>query len=210
MIARPRFICVWLLLATTWGVLRLRAPDPIPPVRHLADVPPACREWRMVSQTRFNAALLSVLKPTDYLYRKYARPEGESVDVYVGYHDGGEDGGQVHSPRHCLPGNGWQEEKSGRIDLRLPAGTVRLTRSVYRRGEERELFLYWYQAEGRSYADVYSLKLAELTNALLLGRRDTAFIRVSLPLGHDERGAEAAGVGFVRGFYPIIRDFLPS
>jgi hypothetical protein len=61
----------------------------------------------------------------------------------------------------------------------------------------------------RSLNDEYSLKLAEITGSLLQRRRDSAFIRLSIPFESDEQAALEQGERFIRDFLPSIGEFLP-
>jgi EpsI family protein len=86
---------------------------------------------------------------------------------------------------------------------------VRLVEAVYQNGGERELFLYWFQVKGATLTSEYALKLAEITNSILHNRRDSAFVRISVPYREGDVGALAVGERFVRDFYPHIKAVLP-
>ena len=208
---RRRFLPVYLLFLLTGGYLHFHTGSAVPVARPLSDFPTVVREWRMTSQNRFSDEVISILKPTDYLSRMYERgADRPRISVYIGFHDGGRDSGEIHSPRQCLPGNGWQQLSAERIDLDEPLGRIRLVKSLYQKGNSRELFLYWFQLQDRTLSDEYSLKLAEITGSVIRGRKDASFIRVSVPCDGDEHEAAAEGVRFIRDFYPAIRQFLPA
>jgi len=210
MIARSRFILFYLLLMLTWACIHLTSRAAVPVVRPLSQFPDAYQGWRMISQERFSEAILSVLKPTDYLARSYERPNVRRIGLYIGYHDGGKESGEIHSPKNCLPGSGWQQISTERVHLSTPPGKISLIKAVYQKGERRELFLYWFQMQDKTLADEYSLKLVGISNSIIHGRRDAAFIRISVPFEADEQEAAAAGVHFIQDFYPLIREFLPA
>jgi EpsI family protein len=210
MIARSKFLTVYALLAITALYLNLHSDIAVPTNRPFSEFPVENRGWRMVSQSEFSDNVLSVLKPTDYLYRQYTGPDGANVSLYMGFHGGGKGSGGIHSPKHCLPGSGWYEVSSSNTSVDLPGGKVGLVRAVYQKGESSELFLYWFQVKGRALTDEYSLKLAEITNSVRYRRKDSAFIRVSVPFGADEKKAMGTAVRFLLDFYPVIQEFLPS
>ena len=164
----------------------------------------------MISQSAFSTAVLDVLKPTDYLSHQYQGSDGAKVSIYIGYHGGGKESGGIHSPKHCLPGSGWYEISSKRDYLEVNGERINMVRAVYQNGESKELFLYWFQVKGRTMSEEYSLKLAEITNSFMYRRRDSAFIRVSVPIEADEQGAAAVAERIVKDFFPVIRDFLPG
>ena len=207
---RFRFILFYLLVLLTWVCTYLPSRASVAGIRPLADFPVSYREWRMTSQGSFSKEILAALKPTDYLSRRYENGTGSRIGLYIGYHDGGKNSGEIHSPKNCLPGSGWQQLSSQRMLLNEPLGTINLVKAVYRKAESRELFLYWFQVRDTSLADEYSLKLAGITGSILHGRKDAAFIRVSVPFETDEAEAAAAGIRFIRDIYPLIRDFIPA
>ena len=207
--AGSRFILFYFLLLLTWGYIHFQSKNAVPVARSLSDFPVVCQEWRMTSQSRFSEDVIKILKATDYLSRNYEGSNTGRVGLYIGYHDGGKESGEIHSPKHCLPGSGWQQLSSKRIDLNEPLGKISLVKAVYQKGEKRELFLYWFQMQDKTISDEYSLKLAGITNSILHGRKDAMFIRVSVPFEVDENGAALAGVRFIRDFYPLIKKYFP-
>ena len=210
MIKTTRFIIVYILLAAAALYINLHADITVPMNRPFVEFPTAVQGWRMVSQAQFDDKTFNVLRPTDYLSRIYMGSDGQSVQLYIGYHGGGENSGEIHSPKHCLPGSGWYEASSRKTSLDIGGRIINLIESEYIKGEEKELFIYWFQVRDRSLSDEYSLKLAEITGSMLYRRRDASFIRVSVPLGEDPERSKAAGKRFVTDFYPVIREFLPS
>jgi EpsI family protein len=197
------------MIIVTMGCIHLPSRASIPSAKSLAYFPTLCRDWRMTSQERFDDDILSVLKPTDYLSRSYENGIGTRIGLYVGYHDGGKNSGDIHSPKNCLPGSGWHQLSSQQVGIGVPRGTISLTKAVYQKGENRELFLYWFQVRDKSFSDEYSLKLAEISNAVMHGRKDASFIRVSVPFEDNELEAEAAGIRFIQDVYPLIQEYLP-
>ena len=205
-----RFLVVYVLLAAAWGYLNFHSEMVVPVARPLADFPDSFRGWHVTSQSRFGEEVLNVLRPTEYLARQYSGMVGDTIGLYIGYHDGGKETGEIHSPKHCLPGSGWQEISSDRMDLATTKGHVNLVKAVYQKGENRELFFYWFQVQNTTLSNEYTLKVAEIMNSLLHGRRDAAFVRISVPIVTDEKGAESTGINFIREIYPLIGDYIPS
>lgn len=209
MIARYRFILFYLLIGGAWLFLTLRTSQAVPVARPFDEFPIAFQQWQMVSQERFDPDVMNVLKPTDYLSRRYEGANGKRVSLYIGYHDGGTQSGEIHSPRHCLPGAGWQKLSTVRTELVQPEGSINLARAVYQKGQNKELFIYWFQVRGESIADEYRLKLAGITGSLAHGRKDASFIRVSVPFEVDEQEAAVTGTNFIADLYPLLREFIP-
>ncbi len=202
-----RHISLALLLCLAVFVSYGRGLPVVPEAKKLALFPGRLGGWVMKGEVIFDAPVLRVLRPSDYLMRVYADGRGESIELYVGFHDGGPGSGPIHSPRNCLPGAGWELMNSRDMDLPTPAGSVRMVRAVYAKGAERSLFYYWYQVRGDSLTSDFALKLAELKGMLLERRRDAAFIRLHL---RENAGADAAVSDFLKAAYPELRRFLPG
>lgn len=210
MIKKHRFFIVYALLIAAALFVHLHEDVAVPVNRPLAEIPQQQGAWRMVSQTRFDEQILEVLKPTDYLSRSYTDQKGNRLGFYLGYHGGGPDSGPIHSPKHCLPGSGWQEVSTEVGEMAIAGQNINLVRSVYQNSYSRELFLYWFQVKGKSLANEYALKIAEVTNSIFYNRKDSAFIRISVPVEDDLDKAVAVGEQFIQDFYPHICSVLPE
>ncbi len=204
-----RFVSIYLLLGALALYLHLHADVQIPANKPFSEFPRTVAEWQMTSQSEFSAGVLRVLKAADYFSRQYTDTAGNRVSLYLGYYSGGKDSGGIHSPKHCLPGSGWFELWTKRGMLDLPAGRLRVVRAVYQKGGQKELYLYWFQVREKTLSDEYSLKLAEITNSLFSRRRDSAFVRISVPFDTDQAKAIQVAERFARAFYPSIQEFLP-
>ena len=164
----------------------------------------------MTRESKLSSDIQAVLKSSDVLMRQYINAQGDMVEIYIGYHDGGRRSGEIHSPKRCLPGSGWLKESSTRTQLTLAGNKLNLVKAVYQKGDSRELFFYWFQVRGRSFSEEYSLKAAEIANSALYRRRDASLIRISVPFQTDEQQATAIGERFLIDFLPSIESFLPK
>lgn len=209
MIKKSRFFVVYALLIAVGLFVYLHGDVAVPVSRPLAEIPQQYGGWRMVGETQFDDQVIAVLKPSDYLARSYVNEEGQRIGLYLGYHGGGPESGPIHSPKHCLPGSGWQEVSTRAGTLEVAGEKINLVRAVYQSGYSHELFLYWFQVRGQTLASEYILKLTEVTNSILYNRRDSAFIRLAVPVQDDMEQALALGEGFIQDFYPHIKAVLP-
>jgi EpsI family protein len=210
MISNARFLTVCLLLAVTSLYINLHADIVVPMGMSLEKFPETIGEWQMVSQAELDEETLNILKPTDYLSRIYEGKGGWPVHIYIGYHGGGKNGGEIHSPKHCLPGSGWYRISSERVRFDIDGEKINMVKALYQKGEVKELFYYWFQTGDRTISDEFSLKIAQIGNSILHCRRDAAFIRISVPVPEDEERSSVCGVRFIRNFYPVIKRSFPS
>jgi EpsI family protein len=206
---QPRYVIVYLLLGLTSLFIYTHENSAMPVNEPLTAIPATLGAWTMIGQSRFDPSVLANLKPTDYLYRVYRDKEGNLATIYLGYHDGGPESGPIHSPKHCLPGSGWFELSEVKHTLKAGGRELPVVQAVYQNDEQKELFIYFFQVKGRILVDEYSLKLAEIANSILYNRRDSAFIRISVPYRDDQSAAAAVGEGFLSEIYPHIATALP-
>jgi len=204
-----RYYIVYALLGITALFIVFHTDQAVPVRRSFDQFPAQTGAWTLASSTMFSDDVLKVLKPTDYIYSRYINRDGGVVTLYVGYHDGGKESGEIHSPKHCLPGSGWHQLSNIRRQLDTNGERLNLAQAVYKKGDSSELFLYWFQVRGKSLNDEYSLKLAQITGSLLSRRRDSAFIRVSVSFSGDELSAQKLGERFIGDFLLVLEEFLP-
>ncbi|HBG45919.1 MAG TPA: EpsI family protein [Deltaproteobacteria bacterium] len=209
MISRLRIAIICVLLASVWFFTQAHANKNVSMSRPFSEFPFVMGEWKMLSQTSFSRDVLSVLRPTDYLARKYANADGERVELYIGYHSGGRESGPIHSPKQCLPGGGWYRHSENKIMVDAGGAPIEAVSAVYQKAEQKELFVYWYEVKGKAVSSEYALRFNEVLNSVLYGRKDSAFIRVSVPLERNEEESRKLALDFIKDFYPVLYDHVP-
>lgn len=122
---------------------------------------------------------LDVLRAREVLFRTYDPDAVEPVWVFLGYFDQQREGSQVHSPRHCYPGAGWNIEQEMETRAAWRDGTLHAL--VVSNGAERRLVCFWYQTPSGTLGDVFHLKLALTRQAVLRRPQDVVFASVSTP-----------------------------
>ncbi|HXV13718.1 MAG TPA: EpsI family protein [Candidatus Krumholzibacteria bacterium] len=137
---------------------------------------------------------LEVLRAREVLFRTYDPDADEPVWLFLGYFDRQKEGSQVHSPRHCYPGSGWNIEQELEAPIEWRDGVLRAL--VVNNGVERRLVCFWYQTPFGIEDDVFRLKMALTRQALMRRPQDVVFASVSTPLDSGLEGAweRAAGV----------------
>ncbi|WP_035105689.1 exosortase C-terminal domain/associated protein EpsI [Desulfohalovibrio reitneri] len=205
-----RFLAVSLLVACAGAFMHLHEDVAVPLARPLEQFPASHEGWRMVGQSQLSSGEIQVLRPTDYLARRYRHEDGHTVDLFIGYFSGSEEAGGIHSPRNCMPGSGWTQLSSTPTSLDVGGEQVNLVKAVYGMGQTRDMLLYWFQMRDLTLNDEYSLKIREVLNSALHRRRDESFVRISTPVRGTKDAAWEAGTRFVRDFYPVIDGFLPE
>lgn len=210
MIPWPRFVVVYLLFLSAAAYMSFHRETPAPLANPLSEFPAKLGSWQMVQQQYFSTALLSKLRPSDYLSRRYQGPDGKTVDLYIGYHDGGQGSGPIHSPKNCLPGSGWYEIFTRPLEFTYQGKRIHLTQALYRQGDRQELFVYWFMVRDSILSNEIGLKLAEMANSVRHGQRGASFVRLSMPAQDDPAAALSTVESFLMQAYPAIRAYMSS
>lgn len=204
-----RYVIVYLLLGLTALFMSTHENVAVPVSQPLTGIPTQLDGWNMTGQSRFSSNVLANLKPSDYLYRTYKDLAGNKAAIYLGYHNGGPDSGPIHSPKHCLPGSGWFELSQVQRTIQTANTEVPVVEAVYQKGDQKEMFLYFFQVQGKILTDEYSLKLAEIVNSIFYKRRDSAFIRISVTFQGEASEAAKVADHLLVNIYPHIAATLP-
>ncbi len=181
----------------------------VPLKKAFADFPLKWKAWEG-REFHFDNVILDKLRVSEYIMREYRKGNGK-VTLYIGYYDTQKEGAQIHSPKHCLPGGGWfklfEEEK------RLSGNqfnNVKFVSAIYKKGNEQEIFTYWYKMKNLYITNEYLLKFYMIINSLRYRRNDAAFIRFSAPVVTDTEEAALLIEEAMKDFLPLLNDYLPE
>lgn len=209
----PARVVTVLLVAQAALLYSSIRPEAVPAGKPLADFPREMGPWRIVQEGVIDAETAAVLKADDAMTRLYGDTRnGRGADLYIAAFRSQRNGKAPHSPKNCLPGNGWTQLEQDEVMIDVGTGTpVEANRYVVMHGESRSLVLYWYQSRDRTVANEFKAKFWVIADAVRYNRTDTALIRVIVPVAdRDTNQAQQTAVDFIRTFYPSIRSFLPS
>lgn len=188
-------------------------PEAVPSGKPLGTFPIRVGPWQLEQEGVIDQDTRDVLKADDLLNRVYTDPwTQQGADLFIAAFRSQRNGKAPHSPKNCLPGNGWTplNEREIQIDVAARA-PIPVNEYVVQHGESRSVVLYWYQSRDRAVANEYKAKFWVIADAIRYDRTDTALIRVIVPiLNRDTATAEGTAIRFVQTFYHPIRQFLPA
>ncbi len=210
-----RFVLAIVLIAATALYVHGRGHDDVvPPHQDVTGFPPDLGQWQGGPDIPFTADTLQVLGPGQFLERNYVAPDQRApVDLFLAYFPSQRSGDTIHSPRHCLPGAGWQFADESEIQLKKPSGQpITINYYVIAKGNDRQVVLYWYQAHGRVVANEYRAKFYQMWDAMRLNRTDGSLVRVITPVAPGESldSAKDRAVGFAEQLLPLLGSYIPS
>ncbi|MEM6913845.1 MAG: VPLPA-CTERM-specific exosortase XrtD [Pseudomonadota bacterium] len=204
---------VIMVAASVLGFIGSRPPV-LPEHKPLFLLPQVTDNWRG-RDVPIEASVLSILQPTDYVNRDYSHAETLGpVNVYIAFHANQVAGRAAHSPRYCIPGGGWEIEKTEPVDIAIagPNGaSIRANRVLVSKGLQRMIVYYWHQQQGKVLTAEYEVKWNLLMRSIRARRTDGALIRYATPLATNEteEAAESRLFDLMSLTQPVINDMLP-
>jgi EpsI family protein len=137
-------------------------------------------------------------------------PSGTSAfSVYVGYYESQIQGKSIHSPKNCLPGNGWEPISAGTTAIPVGSGAVQVNRYLLGKESQTALVYYWYQGRGRIAANEYKVKWNLLQDKALRGRSEETLVRIVVPYTGSAAAADSLATSVAAELMPQIEAHLP-
>jgi EpsI family protein len=185
-----------------------------PESRPLSQFPASLNGWNLFQEGVIEEDVQRILRADDLLNRTYASPIATGpTNLFIAAFRSQRNGQAPHSPKNCLPGNGWVPSVSDVIQIDVPGRDepLEVNRYVVQKGDAASLVLYWYQSRDRAVASEYKAKFYVVADAIRYNRTDTALVRVVVPVvNRDSKAALETAKQFVRDSYGTVRAFLPS
>jgi EpsI family protein len=143
----------------------------------------------------------AALKCDAYLSRTY-RKSGIDADLFIAYYAQQRSGESMHSPKHCLPGAGWEIWDYGSTDVGANGRDFKINKYSISHEGDRRLVLYWYQSKTRIIASEYLGKVLLARDALLRHSTAGSIVRIIVP---DQPGALESARDFASGVIPQVQ-----
>jgi len=175
--------------------------------RPLRDFPSAIDSWRSEDEP-FDPEVVQEIGVDDYTNREYFSGGSRSIELYIGYYKDQRSGDAIHSPKNCLPGEGWEPVHSSRVQIGSAGSPATVNEYLVEKGSERDLVLYWYQTHGRIVASEYWAKFWLVADGVRGRSTDGAMIRLWTTAEDGEENAQARAMEFARRVYPEVSEFL--
>lgn len=205
------WVMLAVLLGATTGKAYLSHGEATPRAKPLSGFPTRIAGFTAIADWPLDEDTIQMLGVTDYLQRGYFSPSDGQLGLYIGYFRSQRTGSSIHSPKNCLPGSGWQPEKSIIYQLPLDDGrTVPINLYIVRKDLDEQLVVYWYQAHGRVVASEYWGKFYLVYDAMRLNRTDAALVRITAPILHgNEEQARSRAIAFAKQITHNVDQVIP-
>jgi EpsI family protein len=208
-------IAMLIALVAAWW---LSLTEPVSSDPKLSSVPMVLADRWTAETDELPARQLEILRASEVLLRHYRPLEPPAVatsggqlpvSLFVAYYESQRTGATYHSPRHCLPGAGWQITSLNRVTVPSPyGGEAEINEALIQSGLAKQLILYWYQDRGRIVASEYVAKAYLMWDSLTKHRSDGALVRVSVVVDDDVAEARRRALEFVEDMWRPLTDAL--
>jgi len=156
--------------------------------------------WSAFAEQTLPPETLKALDATTYLVRSYRKGDSR-LDLFVAFYAQQRAGESMHSPRHCLPGAGWEIWQQGSAEVDVNGQQIEINQDRIENLGSRELMFYWYQSGSRIVASEYLGKLFLARDTLVSGQTAGSIVRIILP---DTPGASQEGLAFAAKLIPAV------
>ena len=212
---RSLVVSAFIIMAAAFSSTMLERREEIIPQRaDFSSFPLKIGQWEGVGE-QMEQIYVDALKFDDYIMANYHDDEEHMVNFYVAYYGSQRKGESAHSPRSCLPGDGWQM-----VDLtekNIPGASIngvplRVNRVEIRKGDHKQLVYYWFQQRGRVITNEYLVKWYLFWDALTKNRTDGALVRLItfVSPGEEVYKAESRLDDFAKAVSGELEDYVPG
>lgn len=182
------------------------------PIKPLNTFPTRIGEWKG-TESRFDQQVYDVLGVDDSFLADYVASDGRLVNLYIGFYQSQREGELIHSPKHCMPGGGWNITLTRLVEIDMPGtnpGKAKVIKLVLQKGKEKQVSLYWFQARGRILSSEYMQKIYLVWDSIFRNRTDESFIRLISPVLNSEEETLESLIGFAQELVPLLGEYLPG
>jgi EpsI family protein len=145
--------------------------------------------------------VLKALAPTSYLVRTYSNG-GLHADLFIAFYAQQRAGESMHSPKHCLPGSGWEIWNYQSANIPVSGDSFKVNEYSISHEGERRLVLYWYQSKNRVIASEYLGKILLARDTLLQDSTAASIVRIIVP---DQPGTAEQARLFASQLIPQVQ-----
>jgi EpsI family protein len=144
--------------------------------------------------------VLAQLRADSYLVRNYQNGR-LAANLFIAFYESQRAGESMHSPKHCLPGAGWEIWDYGSTGIPWNGRPATINKYSIYRGGDRRLVLYWYQSKTTIIANEYLGKFLLARDALLRNSTAGSIVRIIVP---DTAGALDQARQFAIALVPYV------
>jgi EpsI family protein len=166
--------------------------------------------WSARGEDSLESNVTEYLKPDEYILRDYSNGStGNRINLFVAYFKSLQNVYGPHSPRVCLPGNGWWIRSSQIASIRVPGRDAPVDVNEYflDKSGQQIVAVYWYQNDRNVWAEEFWEKFKLLPDLITYRRSDVSLVRLISPLNSfDRESVLARSIEFAKEIFPVLAE----
>lgn len=198
------------------------------------NLPDVLNSWVKVDEQPLDVMSREILNLSRFIRRSYKknvskndlfRPEDgllqgnkDVVSLYIGYWEKqtGDSQAAKHSPRLCLPSNGWVISSSGKEKIQIGQDELEYQSIVALHDQQATLFHYWFFSGETTYHQDWKALITISIEKFFRGRSDGGIVEVYTPIrgdmayGQALEEAKARLIDFKQAMYPALDGIIKS
>ena len=207
-----RFNTAWIIsiviLLGLGGYLQLHKPTPTPLKMDFQKLPFIIGDWRWVRTEPSPKDFFGINGADKELLSVYKSASGNEIKLYIAYFEF-----QKQEKKVIGYHSKWLHKRADVVEIPMnPHRIIRINKTIFRRGMNNQLLLFWYDLNGRIVTNRYKAQLFTILDGLTRGRNNGAIVIVSRTIEQSDNTNDMLndGVGFIQNLLPILHDYLPS
>jgi EpsI family protein len=176
---------------------------------YVRDFPRTVGAW-VSEEIPIPKATLDILETDNAFYRRYRKPNGEEVYLYIIYSQNNDK--ITHLPENCYMGTGvtFLEETQDIIPVHYRHLTISANRLLFQAGKLYQICFYWFKAGDHFTSDYWKNRMFIALNAFMGQRKGNALIRISADFTkNDQEKAIQEVKEFTDLITPQLFKYLP-
>jgi EpsI family protein len=179
---KPFIITMLLFTISIIAVAKIESRNtPYVSITNLENIPIYIGHYIAV-EDKFPQSVYDELNADINIFRHYKSPEGQQIDLYIGYYGTAKGGRTGHNPYACLPGAGWSimEIKKIKIYFEYANRTEEIQCITTQKGDIYNVILHWYQSDGtKVLGSGLEQNINRFVGRIFHNRNDGAYIQLS-------------------------------
>ena len=187
--------------------------EDVEPNKPFSTFPRQIGEWKG-TESRFDQNIYDALGVDDSFLGNYQTPDGRYVQLYVGFYQSQREGNLIHSPKNCMPGDGWNITNTSIEELAIPGNSpskIKVIKLDLEKDARKQLVLYWFQSRGRFISSEYWQKIYLVIDSMTKRRTDGSFVRLIAPVINGNKDKALKDLkDFASELVPVLQEYLPG
>jgi exosortase D (VPLPA-CTERM-specific) len=161
--------------------------EPVPLKKSLDQFPVEI-DGRIGKHSTMDESIWEKVGAQSYVLINYQKKGEPGINFYTAHYEYQRKAGDfIHSPKLCLPGEGWFIESNDTRYIERSASdeefpVLRFNELIIERRGERRLVYFWYQGRNRNFTSEYMAKFYMVWDGVMHRRTDGALVRLVMPL----------------------------